>query len=236
MGNNRITRLPSGVNNVTQDSLFGDYRQMVPQIYHQYFNDFDAYVAADWTITATGSTTTALTAGDNGLLLMTNSGANNDLLALQKNPAAFVLDATRPSWFSSKFMVDNATNAALVMGLQVVDTTPLDVTDGIYFLKSAASTQVAIICRKDATTGSTTATHITDMADATLITLGWYYDGAGKLYYEVNGAVVGSLAVTNFFPDTGVTVSFAVQNGTVAARTMTVDYIMASQARVQDKT
>lgn len=231
MGNNTVTHLPSGLNNATQDSLFADYKIPLAQTYHQYFNDFDAYVAGDWTITATGSTTTALTAGNNGLLLLTNSAANNDLLALQKNPSSFTLDPTKPSWFSARFQVDNATNAALVMGLQVVDTTPLDVTDGIYFLKSAASTQVAIICRKDATTGSTTATHITDMADATSILLGWYYDGNGKLIYEVNGTVVGSLAVTNFFPDTAVTVSFAVQNGTAAGRTMTVDYIFASQAR-----
>lgn len=226
-----VTRLPGGICNVAETSLFADYRQPVPQIYHQYFNDFDTYAAGDWTITATGSTTTALTAGANGLLLLTNSAANNDLLALQKNPSAFTLDATKPAWFAARFQVDNATNAALVMGLQVIDTTPLDVTDGIYFLKNAASTAVSIVARKDASTGSTTATNIATMADATSILLEWYYDGNNKLIYGVNGAAAGSLDVTNFFPDTGVTVSFAVQNGTAAARSLTVDYILASNQR-----
>lgn len=231
MAKNTVTRLPGGIVNVAESSLFADYRQPDPKLYHQYFNDFDTYVAADWVVTATGAATEALAAGNGGWLLLTNSAANNDLVALQKTPSSFTLDTTKPSWFEASFKVSDATKSALVMGLQVIDTTPLDVTDGIYFLKSAASTSVAIISRKDATTGSTTATAIATMADDTFIKLGWYYDGAGKLIYSVNGVIGGSLDITNFFPDTAVTVSFALQNGEAVAKTMTLDFLVASQER-----
>lgn len=232
MANTMVTRLPSGITNVSAESMFADMVQSVPTIYHSYLNDFDTYVAADWVVTATGSTTQALTAGDNGLLLLTNSAANADLLALQKTPAAFLLDPVRKTFFAARFKVSDATLSSLVMGLQVVDTTPLDVTDGVYFLKSSASTAVSVISRKDATTGSTSASSVATMANDTFITLGWYYDANGKLLYMVNGTVVGSLSIASFFPDTAVTVSFAIQNGEAVAKTMTLDYIYVAKSRV----
>lgn len=226
-----ITRLPSGITNVGESSIFSDMKQPVPTLYGTYYNDFFAYVAGDWVVTATGSTTQALAAGNSGLLLLTNSAANADLLALQKTPAMLLMDTAKPCFFSCRFKVSNATVPAFVMGMQVIDTTPLDVTDGIYFLKSAASTSLAIIARKDATTGSTTATGIGTVADDTFLTLGWYYDGNGKLTYSVNGTIQGSLDITNYFPDTNLTVSFAIQNGDAVARTMTVDWVFQSQER-----
>lgn len=226
-----VSRLPGGITNVAESSIFSDMKQPVPTIYGTYYNDFFSYVAADWVVTATGSTTQALAAGNSGLLLLTNSAANNDLLALQKTPAMSLMDPLKPAFFSTRFKVDNATNSAFVMGMQVIDTTPLDVTDGIYFLKSAASAALSIISRKDATTGGTTVTNIGTVADDTFLTLGWYYDGVSKLTYSVNGAIVGAIDITNFFPDTNLTVSFAVQNGTAAARSMTVDWIYQSQER-----
>lgn len=227
--NPQITRLPSGITNVPETSIFSDMRQPVPTLYGTYYNDFFSYVAGDWTVTATGSTTQALTAGNGGLLLLTNSAADNDLLALQKNPAMWLLDTTKACFFSTRFKVSSALQCDFVMGLQVVDTTPLDVTDGIYFLKADDSTSLAILARKDATTGATTATGIGTVVDDTFLTLGWYYDGNGKLTYSVNGTTMGSLDITNYFPDTNLTVSFALQNGDANARTMTVDWIYAAQ-------
>lgn len=226
-----VTRFPNGVTNVSDTSMFADSRVPYPLFYHTYLNDFYTYTAGDWVITATGSTTTALTAGDGGQLLLTNSAANNDLLALQKTPSAFAFTPGVPAWFRANFKINDALNSSMVMGLQVIDTTPLDVTDGIYFLSSTGSRNVSIICRKDATTGSTSAPAITTLADDKFTTLGWYYDGLGVLWYSVGGNIVGSLNVANFLPDTVVTVSFAVQNGAAAAKNMTVDYVYAQFAR-----
>jgi hypothetical protein len=202
-------------------------------LFHTYFNDFDTYVAGDWTVTETDSgATQALTAGDGGLLLITNTAADNDLVALQKNPAAFTFTAGKKTFFRCRFKVSDATQSDLVFGLQVVDTTPLDVTDGIYFLKADGAATVDFICRKNASTGSTSAAAVATMANDTFIELGFYYDGQSKVAYEVNGSVLGSLdASSTYLPDTTCTVSFALQNGEAVAKTMTVDYVYVAKER-----
>ena len=230
---NLVTRFPNGVTNVADNALFADMAQLDPTKFHTYFNDFDTYAAADWTVTETqAGATQALTAGDGGLLLLTNTAADDDLVALQKNPAAFTFTAGKKTFFSCRFKVSDATQSDVVIGLQVVDATPLDVTDGVYFLKSDGAATVNVICRKNATTGSTSASSIATLANDTFIELGFAYDGEGKVYYEVNGNVVGSLdASSSYLPDTTCTVSFAIQNGEAVAKTMTLDYIYVAKER-----
>ena len=233
MGNISNTRFPYGLTNVGETNLFADMVQPDPTLFHTFFDDFDTYTAGDWVVTETDAgATQALTAGDGGLLLITNTAADNDLVALQKTPAAFSFTAGKKLFFRCRFKVSDATQSDLVFGLQVVDTTPLDVTDGVYFLKADGSTAVSVICRKNATTGSTSASSIATLADDTFITLGFYYDGEGKVAYEVNGAVVGSLdASSAYLPDTTCTVSFALQNGEAVAKTMTVDFVFVAKER-----
>ena len=230
--NNVTTRLPSGVNTDTTSSIFANYPIPRTASLIEYFNDFMTYTAGDWVVTETqAGATQALTAGSGGWLLLTNSAADNDLIALQKTPAMLDLSATKQAWFSCRFKVSDATQSDFVFGMQVVDTTPLDVTDGIYFLKADGAATVDIICRKNATTGSTSAASITTAVSDTFIQLDWYYDGAGYLFYAVNGTVSGSLSVADYFPDTSVTMSFAVQNGEAVAKTMTVDWVGVWQER-----
>jgi hypothetical protein len=233
MGNISNTRFPYGLTNVTEVDLFADMVQPDPTLFHEYFNDFDTYTAGDWTVTETsGAATQALTAGDGGLLLITNTAADDDLVALQKNPAAFTFTAGKKTFFRCRFKVSDATQSDVVFGLQVVDATPLDVTDGIYFLKADGAATVNFVCRKNASTGSTTASAVATMANDTFIELGFYYDGQSSVAYEVNGSVLGSLdASSAFLPDTTCTVSFALQNGEAVAKTMTVDYVYVAKER-----
>lgn len=233
MGNISNTRFQFGVTNVSETDLFSDMVQPDPTLFHSYFNDFDTYVAGDWTVTETDAAATqALTAGDGGLLLLTNTAADNDLVALQKNPAAWTFTSGKKTFFRCRFKVSDATQSDVVIGLQVVDTTPLDVTDGVYFLKADGAATVDVICRKNASTGSTSASAVATLANDTFIELGFYYDGEGKVAYEVNGSVVGSLdASSSYLPDTTCTVSFAIQNGEAAAKTMTVDYVYVAKER-----
>ena len=230
---NLVTRFPNGVTNVNDVNLFADMAQLDPTKFHTFFDDFDTYTAGDWVVTETDAgATQALTAGDGGLLLVTNSAADDDLVALQKTPAAFTFTAGKKAFFRCRFKVSDATQSDVVIGLQVVDTTPLDVTDGVYFLKADGSTAVSVVCRKNATTGSTSASSIATLANDTFVTLGFAYDGEGKVAYEVNGAVVGSLdASSAFLPDAACTVSFALQNGEAAAKTMTLDYVFVAKER-----
>ena len=233
MGNISNTRFPYGLTNVGETDLFSDMVQPDPTLFHTYLNDFDTYTAGDWTVTEPDATATqALTAGDGGLLLITNTAADNDLVALQKNPAAFTFTAGKKTFFRCRFKVSDATQSDLVFGLQVVDATPLDVTDGIYFVKADGVATVNFICRKDASTGSTTASAVATLADDTFVELGFYYDGQSRVAYEVNGSVLGSLdASSTFLPDAICTVSFALQNGEAVAKTMTVDYVYVAKER-----
>ena len=233
MGNNVVTRFPGGVTNVGQDTIFADLLQTDPTKYHLYFQDFDTYTAGDWVVTETdASATQALTAGDGGLLLVTNTAADNDLVALQKTPASFTFTAGKASFFSCRFKVSDATQSDVAIGMQVIDVTPLDVTDGIYFLKADGAATVDIFCRKNATTGSTTAASIATLADDTFIVLSWYYDGVSRVAYAVNGSVTGALdGSSSFLPDATCAVSFALQNGEAVAKTMTVDYLFAAKER-----
>lgn len=227
------TRFPNGVNNVAATDIFANLLNADPTQFHTYFNDFDTYTAGDWVVTETDSgATQALTAGDGGWLLVTNTAANDDLVALQKTPAAFSFTAGKQAFFKARFKISDATLSDIVMGLQVVDTTPLDVTDGIYFLKPDGAATLNVVCRKNATTGSTSASAIATMANDTFITLAWYYDGDSSLFYAVDGIVKGKLdASSSYLPDTICTISFALQNGEAVAKTMTVDFIFAAFQR-----
>lgn len=230
---NTVTRFPGGVTNVNDVNLFADMAQLDPTLFHTYWNDFDTYTAGDWVVTETDAgATQALTVGDGGLLLITNTAADDDLVALQKTPAAFSFTAGKQTFFRCRFKVSDATQSDLVFGLQVVDTTPLNTTDGIYFLKSDGAATVDFICRKNASTGSTSATSVATLSDDTYITLGFAYDGVSRVAYSVNGVVQGSLdASSAYLPDTNCTISFALQNGEAAAKTMTVDYIFVAKER-----
>lgn len=232
MGNS-VTRFPNGVTNVSEASIFADFPEPSPTTVYEFFTDFFTYTAGDWVVTETDAgATQALAAGEGGWLLVTNTAADDDLVALQKTPASFALTAGKRAWFSARFKVSDATQSDIAIGLQVVDTTPLDVTDGIYFLKADGAATISVICRKNATTGSTSASAVATLASDTFVTVGWYYDGVSKINYAVNGTVLGALdGSSTYLPDTAVTVSFAIQNGEAVAKTMTVDSIFAAVER-----
>ncbi len=115
------------------------------------------------------------------------------------------------------------------MGLQITDSSPLDVTDGVFFIKADGSTSVSLLVEKNGT--ATTTSSVATMADDTFVRLGFYYDGASAIQYFVNGTLGGTSVTTNLPDDEDMTVSFAIQNGEAVAKTMTVDYIFVAKER-----
>ena len=224
------TRFPNGVTNVGEDSLFAQLGQPAATQFHTYFEDFDYYAAADWTVTETDAAATqALTDGDGGLLLITNTAADNDLVSLQKKGESFRFEAGKALFFEARFKVSDATQSDVVIGLQITDTTPLDVTDGVFFIKADGAATVDFRVEKNNT--ATTASAMATMANDTFIRLGFYYDGISAVQYFVNGAIAGSSVTTNLPDDEDMTITIAIQNGEAVAKTMTVDYVYVAKER-----
>ena len=224
------TRFPNGVTNVGEQSLFAELGQPAATIFHTYFEDFDYYTAGDWTVTETDSgATQALADGDGGLLLITNTAADNDLVSLQKKGESFRFESGKALFFEARFKVSDATQSDVVIGLQITDTTPLDVTDGVFFIKADGAATVDFRVEKNNT--ATTASAMATMADDTYIRLGFYYDGSSAVQYFVNGTYTGSSVTTNLPDDEDMTVTIAIQNGEAAAKTMTVDYVYVAKER-----
>jgi hypothetical protein len=215
---------------VGEQSLFAELGQPAATIFHTYFEDFDYYTAGDWTVTETDAgATQALTDGDGGLLLITNTAADNDLVSLQKKGESFRFESGKALFFEARFKVSDATQSDVVIGLQITDTTPLDVTDGVFFIKADGAATVDFRVEKNNT--ATTASAIATMANDTYIRLGFYYDGASAVQYFVNGTYTGSSVTTNLPDDEDMTVTIAIQNGEAAAKTMTVDYVYVAKER-----
>lgn len=231
------TRFNNGVTNVTKENILGNLKELDPTQLHTYFNDFDTYTAADWTITTTeagaGSATEALTNADGGVLLVTNDDADNDADFFNKVGESFKFESGKKLFFKAKLKVSDATQSNFVIGLQITDTTPLDVTDGVFFQKDDGDTNLDFYVEKDNT--ATSASAITTVADDTYITVAFYYNGVDAIEYAAgttnNPSKLGSLATTNLPDDEDLTISFGIQNGEAVAKTMSLDYIFVAKER-----
>lgn len=227
MSNISTTNLPGGITNAAIPSVLQAYGAPDPSVFHSFVNDFDTFEAGDWTGTATGSVTNAVIAGNGGILSMINSASNADLNSLQLKAASFALVAGSQTWMKLRFSVSNATNAALILGLIQTTTTPLTVTDGLYFSKAAASTTLTA---KVAKASAISTINVGTLANATAVNVGLHYDGNATITVWLNNVKVGSLPVTNL-PTVNLNLTLAASNGTAAAITLNVDYAIVSSER-----
>ena len=228
------THFTSGVTNVSASGTLGKLKLPAPAKYHTYHNDFDTYLASDWTITTTeggsGNASEALGDGDGGLLVLTNDDADNDNDFLQLVKEGFKYETGKQLAFNARFKTSDADASDVVMGLQLTDTSPLNVTDGIFFLLTDGSTTLQFIVEKDST--QSTLDLPTAMADDTFMTVGFVYDPRDQLFHVFqNNAEVGTVVSTNAPDDEELTVSFGIQNGAAAAKVMTIDYVTAMKER-----
>jgi hypothetical protein len=200
------------------------------QTHYGYFNDFMTYNSGDWTITTTedgtGSATEAITSGAGGQFLITNAAGDNDADFFNLKGESFLITGSKRAYFSARFKVSDATQSDFVMGLQITDTTPLAVSDGIFFIKDDGDTNLDFIVEKDSTSTDTTAIHT--MADDTFVTVAFFVDPDTSLvHYSVNNAEPVGVVNTNLPDNEELTISFGIQNGAAAAKTMTIDYVTA---------
>lgn len=231
-------RFPNGITTSPKANPLGMYGLPDPTRVHTYFEDFDYFTAADWTITKVGTGTTALTDIDGGALLITNTAADNDSIQLQKVGESFLLAAGKKAFFKARFKVSDATQSDFIIGLAVTDTTLMGATDGagatdgVFFSKDDGDALLDVQCQKDATTGQTRAAGIATVVSDTFLTVGACYDGVSEVKYFVNDVQLGTLnGSSSYLPDTELTVSVGLMNGEAVAKTMTVDFMFAAIER-----
>ena len=204
------------------------------QTFYMYHNDFFTYNSGDWTITTTeagtGSASEAVTSSAGGALLLTNAAGDNDLDFLQLKGEGFKLSTSKKAYFSARFKVNDVDQSDFVMGLGITDTTPLDTTDGVFFISADGDAGLDFLVEKD--NSATTTEDVATMADDTFITTTWFIDpDASKVYYSINNAKPVGVAITNLPDDEELTVSFGIQNCEASAQTMTIDYVVAAVER-----
>lgn len=207
-----------------------------PRRHTRWFDDFHAYTAGDWTLTETDSAATeALTSGHGGQLLVTNTGADNDVTSLQYGTTSFVMAAGRKFWMEWRVKASEATDFELFLGLSATDTSPIASlpTDGVYFYKADDAATWAFHTR-GSSAAIVTNSGIATLAANTFQTLGMWYNGGTIVEVFADGVQVASqdLAFASLFPTAAMRVTMACQAGAAAAKTMTVDYGLVMAERV----
>jgi len=171
-------RFLSGVSTQQRKSLLGGFPLPNPATANIYFNDFNTYVAGDWTVTTVNSGTTALQALNGGSLLFTPGGTSTNYQGITLNPASFSITPGYRAWFAANITVsDVAVTKAPSFVLGLTKGGPSAPTDGVYFTYAGGTaTTVSAVIRASST--SSTITGIATPVAATSFTLGWFYDGA----------------------------------------------------------
>lgn len=227
-------RFPKGVTNASVNHPTAFLGKPDSRRFHEYLNDFDSLAefngvtsTASWVNTATGAGSFALADGDGGLALLTNAAGGSDANFYQRIKLGWTLESGKQNWFSIRLKVSDATLSAIVAGLQSQDTTPLAVSDGVFFIKPTAAATVNFSSFASGT--GTTLSAIATMVADTFMEWSWWYDGNTTIYAFINGARVGQ--ITTNIPTAALTLSFGLQNGEAVAKNMTIDYINAVKER-----
>lgn len=226
---NLVTRLGDGITNVNVSDIFASMIQPDPTKFHTYFDDFNVYRSGEYVETETGAAgTVAALDGNGGLLLLTTDALDDDLEFVQSVQEPFAFATGSRAFFRAVFQVSEATQSDFFMGLQVRDTTPLAVTDGVFFMSDDGD---ALLDFHSFNTTNVSATGVATVTAAEDLEVAFFWDGIDRIWYGVNGTVLGSITPAGSLPDTDLTVSFGYQNGVAGAETMTVDYVYAAMER-----
>jgi hypothetical protein len=225
-----VSHFPSGITD-DRTSVHYDFPALNPSRVYGISQNGDEYLAGNYTVTTTGSGTATIVSGKGGLLTLTNGASNGDNIFLQwkggnaTTVESFLFEANKRLVFKSRFKVDNVTNSRIVIGLQSTDTTPLSVSDGVYFIRSSSTASFSLVLAKAGTL--TTIASIGTMVNDTFIELGFYYNGKNKIEIFVNGVKTTTATDLTNLPIVPLTLSFGVQNGSGVSRVMSINYIHA---------
>lgn len=208
---------------------------------HRLEEDFCCFDSDCWTITTTeegqGSATEACTDMVNGVLLVTNAPADDDLDELVYGCECWKLVDGYPLYAEIRFKLSDALQSDFWFGLITGDSWFTTPDDYVVFHKDDGDYNLDFACAKNGTATDTDTT--VDLAAITWIRVGFHWDGHETLRWFVftDGdapqvcAATGSVT-TNIPNDEELNIGFGLRNGEAAAKAVYVDYIKCVQRRV----
>lgn len=252
--NSSNTRFPRGLTNAAPWQTMYAFGAPDPTWGHIDCDDFNKFLATDWTITKVGTGAVALLAGLNGLLRVNTTAGIADSTYLQRVVASYQAVAGKGITYKFAGTLSDVTNCTFVCGLFATAGDPLAANDGVYISKATGSGALNLILKIG---GVVTATvpfpAACVLTAATAFELGFHIDSFGNVEVfwnpttgasqQVNPGANYSLPVSRgrvaSYQQVGATnltqvllnPTFGLLNTTAVARTLDVDYQVVAQNR-----
>jgi len=224
-----MSNFPNGITTAEELSTFQEYVGADPTKVHQYLEDFDTYRASEWTVTSVGTPVIILFDGDGGTIAVVNSAADNDSSFSQKVGESFLFEVGKKLWFESFVIATQPIESDWIIGLQITDTTPLSVSDGVYFRKNDNTSAIDFVVVKNNV--ETIFPSVVALTPTEGAKLAFSYNGVDKITVWIDSSKVAEVGVDNLPDDEVLTVSFGIQNGSAVAANMVIDYIFVAKER-----
>lgn len=227
------TNLPNGVTNTEEYKALGSYITPVPGArLHQWFDDFDLYTAAQWTVTETqaGATQAIVANANGGIIALVNSATDDDINAIKWVNNTFILPTDKSWWIATRLKVSSALVSDVIFGLVDV-MTGFNPAYGVYLTKlnGAATFALAVENNSAITAGSAASSAI---VDDTYVDLAITYDKETQVITAwMNDAPFSNVTVLTNVPTAALAPAIGVQNGDGNARTLSCDYLLAAIER-----
>jgi len=235
--------IPNGTIKVDNENSFLDgFQSNDPTVQSVYFDDFNYIFSgtAGWTITETDAAATeAISSGANGLLLITNSSADNDIVSMQLGGSSgaaltFLPFDGRQIWFEVSLALSDATESEIAVGLLVTDTDPFSSnpyggTDGIIFQKVDGSTDIDCYMTNGSAPSGMTA--IGSVSNNLFVRLGFVVNGTASVDVYFNRNKIGTIT-SELNNGAALRPTISLKNGAAASKLMQIDYIFAAQTRL----
>lgn len=243
------TRMPNGVTNADPWQTMAAAGYPDPTFAHVYSNDFDDYTAGQWTVTLVGTGTQALTDGDGGNLLITNTTGAADATYMQKANGTFQAALGKQMFFKFAGQLSAVSADVFFCGVaQKGATTIASITDGIYIAKATGQTGLTLNVVSNSVTQTVALPSTCVLTAATYFELGFMVDVLGNVAAfwnpttgwtatiaaqngQARGRVAALYAPTLPRSNINLSPSFGLLNSTGVANTLTVDYIVFGKDR-----
>jgi len=211
---------------------------------HRLQEDFCCFNNDCWTITTVeeGQGSAAETCVDmvNGVLIVTNAAAVNDMDELVYGCECWQLVNCYPLYAEIRFKIDDPDDASFWFGLITGDTWWAAAPDDyVVFHVDAAGDDLEFSTELNGV--QTNVDTGVDLADLTWYTISFHWDGEGHINWFVftdaqeGGYCVATGTVTTTIPqDEVLKVGFGLRNDEAVAHNMWIDYFTVSQKRVID--